>query len=1823
MFEDFVPGNSQVPSLAPDAQGKADFSDFAPGGGQVQAPPQPQVPSWAPAQRPWNPFAVENLIEPVETPLAFLSGAFSWPVSKGAGLAAGLFGKAMSEPETFLGPEGVSPERRALAKQYQTDPQTLRSIMEQTEQDAAEIFTYHPRSKASQKAMEQVGGVLHAALTPARKVDELVSKQYGPNAGYLSGFLAELGMFKAAHKAGKGAADLNKEFNQLKDLVNDIRIEPAKAEMYQARMAEIERLGREGESQRAAVEKLTNELEATLTAELESEVGMPYAEFVRNPNIPMPPEPARSVVSGAPSIRQTNLEAKTAVERARALERERANKFPADETAGTTFDPMEFKPAPEAPAPTPVEVVPKASIPAQVPKPTQAAKPSRAKAEARFDQLQNKLYQQLKAGEITKEQFDRRSNKLWEDYVAEFGEGKGKPETPSKIRSELEGESEIKSPSELAANQPKDPIVFGTGGKTISQLNAEQAAIKAGVEFKGGSAKDGYFMFQDPKTGSVTVEKLSDLPKALAETRKKFEAAEVKKLSPRERAMKYAKDSGVVPDEMRFTKDLESSMIIAKELGIENTVRTMIEQGKSIKEISLELRKSEQVKAARKKYGYDIEDLNDAVGAIAIDMGNLTVAQNRALKAGIDQISGEVVAKKYPGVIKLVKRFFPNVETKSKFSLDRKQADIILSRIYDLDIDKLSEISKNPKNYLKELQDFEKFFKLFPRKESKFQVDVIRKAVDRGELTARESEFLTTVLERLKKDPDFEIRFTNKDSYTVSKNLLKVKEPRHFAHEVMHWAFYNALTGKDRIAFVKYMLENESKWGKLSERFSEVAAKEGKLYFDNELDNIGEYFAEQGNAFIHSNVVPKGVLKKLYAKVSKLINTFVDILMNRENQDLNLAPFFEKIIETRKSTGKDIDFFGEGSDPFKVVEAPQATPVVGTAQLGQYLRNKEGQVRMFGSERIANMIRKKIADKSYVVKKDDASGKFFLKEVPKKTRKPKLKAEDLEIPEEVKAETRRPGEMTPEEVAKLPLEDQQAYYNKLLDSEGLSEMRREVVELTRRELEGFASMDKKLKDQGGIEKYLRDQGYTKSQARSVKDAIDIFDSNQKAPETVKRIQMRQPYDEGHNLVRKMEKVGEALSEKDAYSDFHNFLRSAERVADFYEKGSLKPATRIKPVIAKTKPKYSGKDIGVLRQIASPHNVLRRVFPEDSPIVDFLESTMTYATNVLQGKRYAKDIRKSLPDASKDIAKAIEPVQKKLDPLLDQQHEIMTKIEMRTKRVRGMRAGPNREMQKKALENLNKSLRHVRKKIEAELESYDAILADLAKKHPEARVALHLGGQLPEGVKLSFRENEIADSLRSFFDQYKEDFKKTDIPVLEDRPYFTHLWNQLSNDSFMQKTLKTLGRKPPVVMNFKHQLPGSRVWFPSVNAVLKHYLPVAERKLAYQLFLDRWSEFIQAELPRNSRTRKYMMSWMGKNLYPKHTPGSKFLDALVSYEYLRIIGFSASVAFKHLMKLPGTASVTGIVPTAKALPRALAASRAVFRMPKKGQNNEIFRSYVMASHLVRALDETPGLQPMFAAAKSVAGAPTMWIEAFDNGVSVFAGIMKGAKKGLTPEQTHNAIWQTILDTNFRAGPDQPLWQKSSVGRALSMFQMTPFKLAEFKYRLVKDAFSGKKDAFGGSTGAALVRYIALAGIAESLARQNDSSILELFLHPPFLGHLTKTQKDFPYVWPNVEINPKHKWEKEGMFAHTPELVGNPLGDIGRKEVHEIVKEKSPWNMPQIKKAWKTVGKGEYSKHYYNSPWEHFLGIQKVGAGFKKDDSSRRRAGRASRARAKRQ
>jgi len=597
--------------------------------------------------------------------------------------------------------------------------------------------------------------------------------------------------------------------------------------------------------------------------------------------------------------------------------------------------------------------------------------------------------------------------------------------------------------------------------------------------------------------------------------------------------------------------------------------------------------------------------------------------------------------------------------------------------------------------------------------------------------------------------------------------------------------------------------------------------------------------------------------------------------------------------------------------------------------------------------------------------------------------------------------------------------------------------------------------------------------------------------------------------------------------------FYRYLLDIGVVVRGYKKGSYKLPQHMKTGInVRRVPKIISNNFK--ENLRSPYYQFKQVFDVlDNPSIDMQQSNIAYDTNVKNYLRWKKDLLKTFNKGrkirEKRIREVLEPVYEKYRPALKRRGSLLERrrvIESQLKKS----SKNKKELYEKRLKHVKEELKKLGEKFKELPRDYDRAIPQLYDD-PVVKATLHAGDQLPKDIELSAEELFLSRRLREYFLTKKEHLLDVGLKV-EEKTYMTRLWESVMEDSSDNKIFKTIFRKlkSPEVLSFQRQMPNGRIWIPDANQILDFYIPMVEKKLAYQPFFNRFAETMAGV---DTPLLNFYNKWINENLYRKQVQGiSRILDnsvnALVDFEYVRLIGASLSVGFKHLVKLSSTYSNYDIRTNLKASKLAFKAAGQALKktvgIEPKGVESKVIDAFLKQRQIVAELDQMPGFKEGSKRIKTLIAQPTVAIEAFENGVNVMASIISGMNK-LPVETVHKAIWQNILETNFRGFADQPLWMKGTFARATTMFTMTPLKLLEYKYELVKGALKGEQDVFGTKVRTKLIRYMMYVGLAESIARANDTSVLELFLHPPFISHFIRpTKSGYEFHRPDIYMSP---------------------------------------------------------------------------------------------------
>lgn len=680
----------------------------------------------------------------------------------------------------------------------------------------------------------------------------------------------------------------------------------------------------------------------------------------------------------------------------------------------------------------------------------------------------------------------------------------------------------------------------------------------------------------------------------------------------------------------------------------------------------------------------------------------------------------------------------------------------------------------------------------------------------------------------------------------------------------------------------------------------------------------------------------------------------------------------------------------------------------------------------------------------------------------------------------------------------------------------------------------------------------------------------------------------------------------------AVSDMVQYLEGNNRIVPTQKLGDKTMPTPQKPMINTNPPVMRAGAVDLVHTLRrafnmeSPSHVFGRVFDLDNnPVIDAMEASMANNVNRRNFLVWKRTVLNKIPNDEPVVRDKLEPLYQSVKPLVQaitRNNKLINKLEREKRLSEGDEA--RTAMVDEKLKSARRHMKKNTKKFNDFLENtIRPAITQLAKEVPGVRVILNAAEQLPEGIELTNDELMASMQVRKYFDFTAERMGDAGLNVLRTRTYMHRILPEAMKDN--ENYAKSLG--VPAVLNFMHQSPSGQIWFPSAHMILNKYIPLVERKINYQHFLNRWSDFI-AEAP--PEMHQFMTEWIDKNLNRNlESKLEKVLNTAVAFEYMRLIAFSTSVAFKHLTKAADTLAIYNGVTDIKAVSKA---AKAMFDIAmhkvgaRKSETNDmkLLRAYVNSRALTRMMDESPGAKVILESMKRWSGGPVIATEFLDNGITILATAMAGHMKGYSPEYIHKVIWDTVLLANFRGGWDQPLPLKSAVGRGVGMFQTTPYKLLEFRIDMVGKALKGETDAFGTPYGNRLLKYVMAIGMAETIARLRGTSLLDIWLHTPYLSHFMTPKEGYP-----------------GFELHEPKPNTSPIlqyaVEANRKGAWTALKEHFNY-FGQFSKTWKAMHQ-TYPTDWYNNPIDHMLGIPRVDAPRGHYGKKKKKRGRGSRRR----
>jgi hypothetical protein len=421
---------------------------------------------------------------------------------------------------------------------------------------------------------------------------------------------------------------------------------------------------------------------------------------------------------------------------------------------------------------------------------------------------------------------------------------------------------------------------------------------------------------------------------------------------------------------------------------------------------------------------------------------------------------------------------------------------------------------------------------------------------------------------------------------------------------------------------------------------------------------------------------------------------------------------------------------------------------------------------------------------------------------------------------------------------------------------------------------------------------------------------------------------------------------------------------------------------------------------------------------------------------------------------------------------------------------------------KELEAFNTALREkVGPAYEKFTAQHEVLTKQAAQKFPSTRIFLAANDtadhQYYPWLKdlLTSEEKVAATHVKAMMKSYEESAVASGLNVITDRPYMHYSWHPSWQEARAAEYAKSVGIDLPVTTvpynQFHSRLVGAQPMVPDVYHSIQSYVPMAEKTLGWRAFWNKngpkdssWYKHMQSSTVQNNSAMRGMWNAIKDASLPaEQMMVDKWMDRYTSFEVLRLLGGSPSVAYKHFFKNIGTwgslgfkeaVSHMGTAVTTAARNKLMAPESAKYlsklgidtsKISKKFYDDAA-KSFTNQARRINVLDDlelTPASQVgwfdnMLQQVNHKAGFMVNAVESYDRVHSFLAAGEMAAKRGLTGRDASYAIYDTILKNNFLGGVLNPSWAKSPLVRATMLFQSTAFKI--FERRLITLHQSGR-------------------------------------------------------------------------------------------------------------------------------------------------------------------
>jgi hypothetical protein len=415
-------------------------------------------------------------------------------------------------------------------------------------------------------------------------------------------------------------------------------------------------------------------------------------------------------------------------------------------------------------------------------------------------------------------------------------------------------------------------------------------------------------------------------------------------------------------------------------------------------------------------------------------------------------------------------------------------------------------------------------------------------------------------------------------------------------------------------------------------------------------------------------------------------------------------------------------------------------------------------------------------------------------------------------------------------------------------------------------------------------------------------------------------------------------------------------------------------------------------------------------------------------------------------------------------------------------------------------------------------------------------------------------------LKDMMEHYSVRAIEAGEKVITTRPFMHHAWHPAMKSELARLNKGATLMSPPMT-KLHSRSAGYMPMVPDAEYSVTSYLQDINIRLEAMEFWkkgekDGWWAYKKWLTENPSQAPEGLIKAFNqfeKGFKPVDTSGgfNKFSEKVYAFEVARLLAFSASVPFKHALKLVADLRVFG-TEGVKAAPKAASSIVKIAIKQRGGEEwlkkhgwgldvvDEAVEAYTETGKLYRVVSDISPFRvnesmtdKAIGKFNEIGGTPTSIVERFDRALSTVAGINMAAKKGMTPAQATYAIYDTILKSNFLSGQLNPSWLRNPAIRLMMIFQGTPFKIMEqrialhgrawkgvgetlgqlrrdvikgeqdFKWEMIKQGFGKQKDIFGNTLLSQSIREMVLVGTGVTAAKYVwDGDLSHHFFHPPF-------------------------------------------------------------------------------------------------------------------------